>query len=99
MLLQVNNYVIFSGFFHDRPHEPCSPAPKKARIYMGKLQYVWCMKILLWNANFEICNTFDFQYLIIVRRAYFHIYFTEFIVTNIYEYIFNICHVFNGSVS
>merc|ERR1712079_16295 len=37
---QVNNYVIFSGFFHDRPVDQCSPMPKKARIYMGKLQYV-----------------------------------------------------------
>jgi len=39
---QVNNYVIFSGFFHDRPQEQCSQVhvPKKARIYMGKLQYV-----------------------------------------------------------
>lgn len=37
---QVNNYVIFSGFFHDRPQDQCSPVPKKARIYMGKLQYV-----------------------------------------------------------
>ena len=40
--IQVNNYVIFSGFFHDRPQEQCSQVqvPKKARIYMGKLQYV-----------------------------------------------------------
>jgi len=37
---QVNNYVIFSGFFDDRPAEQCSPVPRKARIYMGKLQYV-----------------------------------------------------------
>merc|ERR1719153_1241504 len=37
---QVNNYVIFSGFFDDRPADPCSPVPRKARIYMGKLQYV-----------------------------------------------------------
>lgn len=37
---QVNNYVIFSGFFHNRPADPCSPVPRKARIYMGKLQYV-----------------------------------------------------------
>lgn len=36
---QVNNYVIFGGFFKDRPHD-CSPSPKKARIIMGKLQYV-----------------------------------------------------------
>jgi len=36
---QVNNYVIFSGFFKDRPVD-CSPTPKKARIVMGKLQYV-----------------------------------------------------------
>jgi len=36
---QVNNYVIFSGFFKDQP-EAASIAPKKARIYMGKLQYV-----------------------------------------------------------
>ena len=39
-IIQVNNYVIFSGFFHDRPQDQCSPMPKKARIYMGKLQYV-----------------------------------------------------------
>ena len=38
---QVNNYVIFSGFFRDRPQDQASPVPKKARIYMGKLQYVW----------------------------------------------------------
>jgi len=37
---QVNNYVIFSGFFRDRPVEQASPMPRKARIYMGKLQYV-----------------------------------------------------------
>ena len=36
---QVNNYVIFDGFFVGRPFE-CSPGPKRARIYMGKLQYV-----------------------------------------------------------
>eukprot|EP00088_Acartia_fossae_P021799 TRINITY_DN2315_c1_g1_i1.p1 TRINITY_DN2315_c1_g1~~TRINITY_DN2315_c1_g1_i1.p1 ORF type:complete len:213 (-),score=46.39 TRINITY_DN2315_c1_g1_i1:590-1228(-) len=36
---QVNNYVIFSGFFKDRPVD-CSPTPKKARIVMGKIQYV-----------------------------------------------------------
>ena len=36
---QVNNYVIFEGFFTGRPFE-CSPGPKRARIYMGKLQYV-----------------------------------------------------------
>ena len=36
---QVNNYVIFDGFFSGRPFE-CSPGPKRARIYMGKLQYV-----------------------------------------------------------
>jgi len=36
---QVNNYVIFGGFFQDRPAD-CSPTPKKARIIMGKLQYV-----------------------------------------------------------
>jgi len=36
---QVNNYVIFGGFFKDRPVD-CSPTPKKARIIMGKLQYV-----------------------------------------------------------
>ena len=37
---QVNNYVIYDGFFSNRPFE-CSPGPKRARIYMGKLQYVW----------------------------------------------------------
>ena len=36
---QVNNYVIFEGFFTDRPFD-ASPGPKRARIYMGKLQYV-----------------------------------------------------------
>lgn len=36
---QVNNYVIYDGFFTNRPFE-CSPGPKRARIYMGKLQYV-----------------------------------------------------------
>lgn len=36
---QVNNYVIFGGFFKDRPQD-CSPTPKKARIIMGKLKYV-----------------------------------------------------------
>ena len=40
---QVNNYVIFDGFFVGRPFE-CSPGPKRARIYMGKLQYVWKTK-------------------------------------------------------
>ena len=35
---QVNNYVIYEGFFN-RPYE-CSPGPKRARIYMGRLQYV-----------------------------------------------------------
>jgi len=36
---QVNHYVIFEGFFTDRPFD-ASPGPKRARIYMGKLQYV-----------------------------------------------------------
>ena len=36
---QVNNYVIFEGFFTDRPYD-ASPGPKRARIYMGKLQYI-----------------------------------------------------------
>jgi len=36
---QVNNYVIFEGFFTDRPFD-ASPGPKRARIYMGKLQYI-----------------------------------------------------------
>lgn len=36
---QVNNYVIYDGFFSNRPFE-CSPGPKRARIYMGKLQYI-----------------------------------------------------------
>lgn len=36
---QVNNYVVFRDIFHDTPLE-CTPKPKKARIYMGKLQYV-----------------------------------------------------------
>jgi len=36
---QVNNYVVFEGFFTDRPFD-ASPGPKRARIYMGKLQYV-----------------------------------------------------------
>jgi alpha-tubulin N-acetyltransferase 1 len=36
---QVNNYVIYDGFFTNRPFE-CSPGPKRARIYMGKLQYI-----------------------------------------------------------
>jgi alpha-tubulin N-acetyltransferase 1 len=38
-ITQVNHYVIFEGFFTGRPFE-CSPGPKRARIYMGKLQYV-----------------------------------------------------------
>jgi len=37
---QVNNYVVFSGFFKDQPKSVASATPKKARIYMGKLQYV-----------------------------------------------------------
>jgi len=37
---QVNNYVIFSGFFKDQPQSPMGFPQKKARIYMGKLQYV-----------------------------------------------------------
>jgi len=36
---QVNNYVIFQGFFSNEEIYN-SPGPKKARIYMGKLQYV-----------------------------------------------------------
>lgn len=36
---QVNNYVIFSDFFKGQP-APAAATPKKARIYMGKLQYV-----------------------------------------------------------
>lgn len=36
---QVNNYVIYDGFFNNNNKE-CSPGPKRARIYMGKLQYV-----------------------------------------------------------
>ena len=39
-LLQVNNYVIFSGFFKDQPASPAGMQQKKARIIMGKLQYV-----------------------------------------------------------
>jgi len=37
---QVNNYVIFSGFFKDQPASPIGIQQKKPRIYMGKLQYV-----------------------------------------------------------
>jgi len=37
---QVNNYVIFSGFFKDQPPSPIGVQQKKPRIYMGKLQYV-----------------------------------------------------------
>jgi len=37
---QINNYVIFSGFFKNQPQVEPSLAPKKARIYMGKLQFV-----------------------------------------------------------
>jgi len=38
---QVNNYVIFSGFFKDQPAEAGrGKEAKKPRIYMGKLQYV-----------------------------------------------------------
>jgi len=37
---QVNNYVVFSGFFKDQPQSVTSQTPKKAKIYMGKLQYV-----------------------------------------------------------
>ena len=38
---QVNNYVIFSGFFKDQPAEANKGREtKKPRIYMGKLQYV-----------------------------------------------------------
>ena len=58
---QVNNYVIFDGFFVGRPFE-CSPGPKRARIYMGKLQYVWktplpylSMEFCLWHKQ---CWTF-----------------------------------------
>lgn len=36
---QFNNYVIFEGFFTDRPFD-ASPGPKRTRIYMGKLQHV-----------------------------------------------------------
>jgi len=39
-LFQVNNYVIFSGFFKDQPASPMGIQQKKPRIYMGKLQYV-----------------------------------------------------------
>eukprot|EP00092_Neocalanus_flemingeri_P008405 GFUD01009061.1.p1 GENE.GFUD01009061.1~~GFUD01009061.1.p1 ORF type:complete len:214 (+),score=54.43 GFUD01009061.1:174-815(+) len=37
---QVNYFVIFSGFFKSQLKEEVRPAPKKTRIYMGKLQYV-----------------------------------------------------------
>eukprot|EP00091_Calanus_sinicus_P000989 TRINITY_DN10953_c0_g1_i1.p1 TRINITY_DN10953_c0_g1~~TRINITY_DN10953_c0_g1_i1.p1 ORF type:complete len:251 (-),score=76.92 TRINITY_DN10953_c0_g1_i1:108-782(-) len=37
---QINNYVIFSGFFKNQPQVESPLAPKKARIYMGKLQFV-----------------------------------------------------------
>ena len=40
IFLQVNNYVIFSGFFKDQPQSPLGVQQKKPRIYMGKLQYV-----------------------------------------------------------
>ena len=40
IFLQVNNYVIFSGFFKDQPQPPLGVQQKKPRIYMGKLQYV-----------------------------------------------------------
>ena len=39
-VFQVNNYVIFSGFFKDQPASPMGVQQKKPRIYMGKLQYV-----------------------------------------------------------
>jgi len=37
---QVNNYVIFCGFFQDQPALAASQTPRRARLYMGKLQYV-----------------------------------------------------------
>jgi len=37
---QINNYVVYSGFFKNQPKVEASLAPKKARIYMGKLQFV-----------------------------------------------------------
>ena len=38
--MQVNNFVIFSDFFQDQPAPGPGEAPKRARLYMGKLQYV-----------------------------------------------------------
>ena len=37
---QINNYVIYTGFFKNQAQVAESLAPKKARIYMGKLQFV-----------------------------------------------------------
>ena len=37
---QANKFVVFDGFFNDRPNENSS-GPKRARIYMGKLQHIW----------------------------------------------------------
>jgi alpha-tubulin N-acetyltransferase 1 len=39
IIQQVNNYVVFDGFFANEEIYS-SPGPRKARIYMGKLQYV-----------------------------------------------------------
>ena len=36
---QANKFVVFDGFFNDRPNENSS-GPKRARIYMGKLQHI-----------------------------------------------------------
>lgn len=55
---QINNYVIFSGFFKNQPQVEASLAPKKARIYMGKLQFVWS-GILSENVDTHVfMNTF-----------------------------------------
>ena len=37
---QVNNYVIFEGFFNNNSLSESNGGVKRPRIYMGKLQYV-----------------------------------------------------------
>jgi len=37
---QINNYVIYTGFFKNQDQVELNHSPKKARIYMGKLQFV-----------------------------------------------------------
>ena len=65
---QANKFVVFDGFFNDRPNENSS-GPKRARIYMGKLQHIWFHDNLLPIYLPIACHKSSLCAIFIIRRG------------------------------